>query len=76
MEKSELARRDCRLFLRLNCRYICTIYLSVDFNITTYISGGVALIVTPIVSLLTVQSNKDNVEKIWKARKLSEEEIR
>src|SRR5208283_5128678 len=47
----------------------------VDFNITTYISGGAALVVTPLVSLLTVQTNRENVEKIWKAKRISDEEI-
>jgi solute:Na+ symporter, SSS family len=48
---------------------------NVDFNITTYISGGVALIITPIVSLFTQQTNKDGVERIWKAKRISDEEI-
>ncbi len=47
----------------------------VDFNITTYISGGAALVVTPLVSILTLQTNRENVEKIWKAKTISDEEI-
>lgn len=55
---------------------VCAQFLfNVDFNITTYISGGTALIVTPLVSLFTVQTNKESVEQIWKAKKISDEEI-
>lgn len=48
----------------------------VDFNITTYISGGVTLLVTPLVSLMTRQTNIDNVEHIWRSKRTSDEELR
>lgn len=48
---------------------------NVDFNITTYISGGVALIITPVVSLLTKQTNAEKVAHIWKSKHISDEEI-
>ncbi len=49
--------------------------LNIDFNFTTYISGGVTLLVTPIVSLATKQTNAANVEHIWKSKRTSDEEI-
>jgi SSS family solute:Na+ symporter len=46
-----------------------------DFNSTTFISAGVTLLVTPVVSLLTVIPDRTKVESIWTARRTSEEEI-
>lgn len=45
-----------------------------DFNLTTYISAGVALLVTPLVSAFTPNVNNRTVDKIWQAKKTSEEE--
>jgi Na+/proline symporter len=45
-----------------------------DFNLTTFLSAGVALIVVPIVSLLTKKEEKESVEAIWAAKKGSKEE--
>lgn len=53
---------------------ICQYLYKFDFNQTTYISAGVALVVTPIVSLLMPNGNNLNVERIWQAKKTSEEE--
>jgi SSS family solute:Na+ symporter len=50
--------------------------LNIDFNVTTYISSGVTLVITPIVSLLTKQTNLENVERIWKSKRMSDEELR
>jgi SSS family solute:Na+ symporter len=46
-----------------------------DFNSTTFISAGVTLLVTPVVSLLTVIPDRTKVESIWTARRTSDEEI-
>jgi solute:Na+ symporter, SSS family len=64
--------------------YICGVaagvygqfWCNIDFNVTTYISGGVTLVVTPLVSLLTRQTNSENVERIWRSKRISDEEIR
>jgi solute:Na+ symporter, SSS family len=47
-----------------------------DFNTTTFITAGVTLIFTPVVSLLS-KDDSDNVKvsSIWKARQISDEEI-
>jgi SSS family solute:Na+ symporter len=45
-----------------------------DFNLTTFLSAGVALIVLPIVSFLTKKEDKEKITQIWKAKKGSEEE--
>jgi len=45
-----------------------------DFNLTTFISAGAALIVLPIVSWLTKPEAKEKIENVWRARKTSEEE--
>jgi len=45
-----------------------------DFNLTTFLSAGVALIIVPIVSFLTKKEDKESVDQIWAAKKGSEEE--
>ena len=45
-----------------------------DFNTTTFITAGIALVVTPVISLLTSESRSERIESIWKARHSSEEE--
>lgn len=47
-----------------------------NFNVTTFITAGTALLITPIVSLFTKEESNENIEAIWKARKTSEEEIK
>jgi len=49
-------------------------FFKFDFNLTTFISAGAALVVTPIISLLTKKSTSVTVDNIWKAKKTSEEE--
>jgi SSS family solute:Na+ symporter len=46
-----------------------------NFNVTTFITAGTALLITPIVSLFTKEESNENIEAIWKARKTSDEEI-
>ncbi|GMU96176.1 sodium:solute symporter [Ignavibacterium album] len=46
-----------------------------DFNVTTFITAGTTLIVTPIISLLTREESNEKIEAIWKARIISDEEI-
>jgi solute:Na+ symporter, SSS family len=50
-------------------------FYGMDFNTTTFISAGVTLIVTPVVSLLTTIPDSAKVESIWTARHTSDEEI-
>lgn len=45
-----------------------------DFNTTTFITAGVALVATPLVSLLTPHSASSSLEKVWASRTGSEEE--
>ena len=49
--------------------------LRFDFNLTTFISAGVTLGVTPVVSLLTRKPDESKLTAIWKAKSTSEEEI-
>ena len=49
-------------------------FYHLDFNITTFISAGVALIFTPIVSLMTKDEQSVNLASIWRARTISDEE--
>jgi uncharacterized sodium:solute symporter family permease YidK len=49
--------------------------LNYDFNITTFISAGTALLVTPLVSLLTRPAPQAKIENIWQAKHSSQEEI-
>jgi len=51
-------------------------YYQFDFNLTTFISAGVALIVVPVVSLMTKRSATEKVANIWSARSGSEEEVK
>ena len=45
-----------------------------DFNLTTFISAGVALVVAPLVSWFTLPEKKEKLDVVWKARQISEEE--
>jgi len=44
------------------------------FAVTALVSATAALIVTPIVSLLTKEPDKAKIERVWEARKTSSEE--
>lgn len=48
---------------------------NLNFNVTTFITAGTALLITPIISLLTKEESNENIEAIWRARKTSEEEV-
>ncbi len=52
-----------------------TFYYELDFNTTTFISAGFALIFTPIVSLLTSVPDPQKTDPIWRAKHASEEEL-
>jgi SSS family solute:Na+ symporter len=45
-----------------------------DFNLTTFLSAGVALITVPVVSLLTRKEQKEKIDTVWAAKKSSQEE--
>jgi len=45
-----------------------------DFNSTTFVSAGVALIVVPLVTLLQKRGENPDVQTIWQAKSSSEEE--
>jgi solute:Na+ symporter, SSS family len=47
-----------------------------NFNVTTFITAGTALLITPIISLLTKKESNEQIEAIWYAHKTSEEEIK
>jgi len=49
-------------------------YFGLDFNITTFITAGVTLVVTPAVTLLTKHPDEMKVETIWMAKISSREE--
>lgn len=49
-------------------------YYQLDFNITTFITAGVALVLTPVISLLTRESRRSEIEMIWEAKRTSNEE--
>ncbi|MCB0283525.1 MAG: sodium:solute symporter family protein [Calditrichaeota bacterium] len=48
--------------------------LDFDFNLTTFLSAGVALVVTPVFSLLTKSEKEEKINKIWTAKTISDEE--
>jgi SSS family solute:Na+ symporter len=45
-----------------------------DFNLTTFLSAGAALLTVPIVSYLTKKEDKEKIEQIWNAKSGSDEE--
>lgn len=51
-------------------------FLKYDFNVTTFISAGVTLLFTPIFSLLTKHTDNSSIQSIWKAKHVSDEEIK
>jgi SSS family solute:Na+ symporter len=51
-----------------------TFVLKYDFNLTTFISAGVTLMVTPVVSLTTRSTH--SIDSIWRAKQSSDEEER
>ncbi|MDZ7291791.1 MAG: sodium:solute symporter family protein [candidate division KSB1 bacterium] len=55
---------------------IAQLHFRFDFNTTTFISAGIALLVTPIISLFSGFPDSHKIDSIWRARYTSEEEIR
>jgi len=49
-------------------------FYALDFNVTTFITAGVTLAVTPAVALMTSRPAPEKVEKVWSAKRGSEEE--
>lgn len=47
-----------------------------DFNSTTFLTAAVTLVTTPIISLLTKEEKNEKIESIWKAKSISEEEMK
>ena len=45
------------------------------FNLTTFISAGVTLVITPLISAITPRQEQEKIEKIWKAKRISDEEL-
>ena len=58
------------------CGIIGTFIYKYDFNITTFITAGVALVVTPIASLLSKSNHNEKIDSIWTAKHTSDEEIK
>jgi len=50
-------------------------FFKLDFNVTTFITAGTTLIITPIISLVTKEESNEKIEAIWRARTISDEEI-
>jgi SSS family solute:Na+ symporter len=50
-------------------------FFSLNFNLTTFITAGTALLVTPVISLITKEESNANIDEIWRARSFSDEEI-
>ncbi len=50
------------------------VVLDYDFKVATFFSGGAALLVCPLVTLLTTIPDPEKVKRIWRARKGSDEE--
>lgn len=46
-----------------------------NFNLTTFITAGTALLVTPLISLMTKEESNSNIDAIWRAKSISDEEI-
>jgi SSS family solute:Na+ symporter len=50
-------------------------YFELDFNLTTFISAGAALVITPIISLVTKPVGQDKIAEVWTAKHSSAEEV-
>jgi solute:Na+ symporter, SSS family len=48
--------------------------LRMDFNTTTFITAGVALLVTPLASILSKPAESQGLHRVWESRTTSEEE--
>ena len=67
-------------FISINKLFVFFIFFPINFdlnfNITTFISAGTALIVTPIISIITKDEQSFSLDQIWMARKTSDEEAK
>jgi SSS family solute:Na+ symporter len=50
-------------------------FYGLNFNVTTFITAGTALVITPVISLLTKEESNEKIDEIWRARTISDEEI-
>jgi len=50
-------------------------FYNLNFNVTTFITAGTALFITPIISLVTKEESNVHIDAIWRARTTSDEEI-
>jgi len=50
-------------------------FFNLNFNVTTFITAGTALIITPLISFMTKEESNFQVDAIWRARTISDEEI-
>jgi len=56
---------------------IGTFILKYDFNTTTFITAGITLAVTPLISFLSkADENNPKLDSIWRAKTTSDEEIK
>lgn len=50
-------------------------FYHLDFNLTTFLSAGVTLLVTPLISIFTSQPEPEKIRNVWRAKKESREEL-
>jgi len=50
-------------------------FYGLNFNVTTFITAGTALLVTPFISMMTKEESNANINAIWRAKNISDEEI-
>ncbi len=50
-------------------------FYGLNFNVTTFITAGTALLITPVISLLYKEESNASIDAIWRARTTSDEEI-
>ena len=50
-------------------------FLNYDFNSTTFLGAAVALLVTPLISLITQPESAEKLNIVWRARHISDEEL-
>jgi SSS family solute:Na+ symporter len=50
-------------------------FYGLNFNVTTFLTAGTALIITPIISYITKEESNLQIDAIWRAKFISDEEI-
>jgi len=50
-------------------------FYGLNFNVTTFLTAGTALIITPLISLMTKEESNAQINIIWRAKVISDEEI-